>query len=429
MAEKIRVLIVDDNEDTRDGTRRLLEYEDNVEIVGFADNGQDAIYQVQQLDPHVVLMDINMPVMNGIDATQYLSREIPNSKVIIVSVQDDPNYMRSAMRAGAVDFVAKPISSDDMSIAIKNAFEQSLKERSTQHVVEAPKSPVSGPGLEKATGECKVISVMGTKGGVGKTTIAISLAVGLLRSGQNKKVLLIDSNTNSGSIAVTLNVRGQFNVVDVCYMTQEEELDAQQLDGLVVPHDSGIRILVAPNNPLESDPLPVNDFRTLINEIRPYFDYIVIDTAPFLDPALGITMQVADEIVVVATSIMPALKDTRILFTAIEQTVEREQAGEDARKDNITLVLNQFDTRFSRITPEQITNFLRHKIDAVVPFDMAAISAINNAVPLITMDERKSPAVAPIKELVNTLRMKMGQLDTAAAAEQKPRSGFFSFGG
>src|SRR5258705_9511171 len=122
MADKIKILIVDDNESTREGTSRLLEYEDNIEIVGFAENGLEAIDRVKELQPHVVLMDINMPQMNGIEATAQISQIAPRTKVIMVSVQDDSQYLKQAFRAGAVDFVAKPITSAELAQAIERAY-------------------------------------------------------------------------------------------------------------------------------------------------------------------------------------------------------------------------------------------------------------------------------------------------------------------
>ncbi len=120
--DRIKVLIVDDNDETRDGMRRLLEYEDDLEIVDFAENGMVAIEKVREHQPHVVLMDINMPVLDGLAATQRIRAESPRTQVVIVSVQDDANYMREAIRAGAADFVAKPINSDELAEAIRRAY-------------------------------------------------------------------------------------------------------------------------------------------------------------------------------------------------------------------------------------------------------------------------------------------------------------------
>src|SRR5678816_2532258 len=132
MADKIRVLIVDDNDDTRDGTRRLLEYEDNIEIVGFADNGQSAVDQARELKPWVILMDINMPVMDGLTATEIIKGELPSTQIIVVSVQDDAHYMRQAFQKGAFDFVAKPITSAELAHAIERASQEYQRARSSQ---------------------------------------------------------------------------------------------------------------------------------------------------------------------------------------------------------------------------------------------------------------------------------------------------------
>src|SRR5688572_994552 len=142
MAEKIRVLIVDDNDDTRDGTRRLLEYEDNIEIVGFADNGQSAVDQARELKPWVILMDINMPVMDGLTATEIIKGELPSTQIIVVSVQDDAHYMRQAFQKGAFDFVAKPITSAELAHAIERAYRQYLMDR--DRVAPPPSETVGG---------------------------------------------------------------------------------------------------------------------------------------------------------------------------------------------------------------------------------------------------------------------------------------------
>src|SRR5688572_3888114 len=172
MPEKIRVLIVDDNDDTRDGTRRLLEYEDNIEIVGFADNGQTAVDQARELKPMVILMDINMPVMDGLQATEIIKRELPATQIIVVSVQDDAHYMRQAFQKGAFDFVAKPITSAELAHAIERAFQEYKRV-----VAVAPLQPSQPTGVgrdqpdlrtgQRGDVDGSVISVMSFKGGVG----------------------------------------------------------------------------------------------------------------------------------------------------------------------------------------------------------------------------------------------------------------------
>ncbi len=102
--DKIKVLIVDDIADTRENLKRLLQFDQLIEVIGSARSGREAIELSQQLKPDVVIMDINMPDMDGITATEAIRRKVPYAQVVILSVQSDASYMRRAMLAGARDF-------------------------------------------------------------------------------------------------------------------------------------------------------------------------------------------------------------------------------------------------------------------------------------------------------------------------------------
>ncbi|TLN02291.1 response regulator transcription factor, partial [bacterium] len=96
---KIRVLIVDDVAETRENIRKLLQFENDLEVIGAANSGRQAVEQARSLKPDVVLMDINMPDMDGITATELIRQSNPAVQIVILSVQGDPNYMRRAMLA------------------------------------------------------------------------------------------------------------------------------------------------------------------------------------------------------------------------------------------------------------------------------------------------------------------------------------------
>src|SRR4029078_3031311 len=101
MADQIRVLIVDDIPETRDHLSKLLGFEPDIDVVGAAASGREAIEMASQLTPDVVLMDINMPDMDGIAATERLSAEVPTAAVLMMSVQGEADYLRRSMLAGA----------------------------------------------------------------------------------------------------------------------------------------------------------------------------------------------------------------------------------------------------------------------------------------------------------------------------------------
>src|SRR6185312_15198904 len=119
MADQIRVLVVDDIPETRDHLTKLLSFESDIDVVGAAASGREALEMATKLNPDVVLMDINMPDMDGIAATEQLSATVPSAAVVMMSVQGEADYLRRSMLAGAREFLVKPFSSDELSASIR----------------------------------------------------------------------------------------------------------------------------------------------------------------------------------------------------------------------------------------------------------------------------------------------------------------------
>ena len=116
---KIRVVLADDHTILRAGLQSLLNAQPDIEVVGEASNGTGTIQVVQELEPDVVLMDISMPGMNGLDATREVKRVCPAAKVLILTMHDDDAYLRQALRAGASGFVLKRAEDRDLLTAIR----------------------------------------------------------------------------------------------------------------------------------------------------------------------------------------------------------------------------------------------------------------------------------------------------------------------
>ena len=115
----MRVLIVDDHAVVRSGLRLLLNAEPDVDVVGEAADGLDALTLDRELEPDVVLMDLLMPGLNGIEATRSLLRERPEAKVLVLSMQDDPRYVREAFAAGATGYVLKEAADTEVVAAVR----------------------------------------------------------------------------------------------------------------------------------------------------------------------------------------------------------------------------------------------------------------------------------------------------------------------
>jgi pilus assembly protein CpaE len=191
---------VDDVSETRENVKKLLQFESDVDVVGIARTGKEAIQVSQELNPDVVLMDINMPDMDGIAATEAIRAKQPAVQVVILSVQSDQNYMRKAMLVGARDFLTKPPMGDELISAIRRAGEMARIEKSKSVQVQAVAASgnlnnLSGFGGPKG----KIVTVYSPKGGAGCTTLAVNLALTL--NNDDTRVALVDGNFQFGDVA------------------------------------------------------------------------------------------------------------------------------------------------------------------------------------------------------------------------------------
>ncbi|MFM7448297.1 MAG: response regulator [Leptolyngbyaceae cyanobacterium] len=115
----IRLLLVDDQSLVRQGLQAMLSLEEDIEVVGSAENGEIALQLVEQLQPHVVLMDLRMPVMNGKEATRLISQRFPTVKVLVLTTYDDDCDVQDSMRAGAKGYLLKDMPSEELAESIR----------------------------------------------------------------------------------------------------------------------------------------------------------------------------------------------------------------------------------------------------------------------------------------------------------------------
>jgi DNA-binding NarL/FixJ family response regulator len=121
--KKIRVLLVDDHPLVLDGIRSRLEHHETIEVIGEACNGEEALVLSQQRKPDVVVMDINMPVLNGIEAAIRFRDEFPHIKLLMLSMHDSREYITNVLKAGAKGYILKDVASSEMVAAIQMVYE------------------------------------------------------------------------------------------------------------------------------------------------------------------------------------------------------------------------------------------------------------------------------------------------------------------
>ncbi len=118
-SEKIRILVVDDHTLVREGFAKMLELEPQFEVLGQASSAREALEKTKALKPDIVLMDIKLPGINGIEATKMIKKEFPDIEVIILSMYDEEEYVMESVKAGATGYVLKDISQEELFSAIK----------------------------------------------------------------------------------------------------------------------------------------------------------------------------------------------------------------------------------------------------------------------------------------------------------------------
>jgi DNA-binding NarL/FixJ family response regulator len=122
MDDKHRVLIAEDHTLLRAGLRALLLQDPTLEIVGEADNGRDAIRAIAALKPHLVLMDLSMPGMNGIEAITDIKRRYPETRVLVLTIHKTDEYIHESLRAGADGYILKDATHDELRVAIRSVL-------------------------------------------------------------------------------------------------------------------------------------------------------------------------------------------------------------------------------------------------------------------------------------------------------------------
>lgn len=361
----IRVMLVDDIADTCDQLEKLLFFEKDIEVVAKAGNGREAVALARERKPDVILMDINMPEMDGIAATQAIIAENPSVQVIIMSVQGETDYLRKAMMAGAREFLVKPVGADQLYQSIRHVY------KIAPRVVPAA-SKVEPGYTSDDTPKGEVFAVFSPKGGVGTSTVAANLAIALRQVSQ-KRVALVDANLSLGDINVVLNLVSERTIVDL--IDRINDLDRELLESVLKTHPSQVKVLLAPPNPQTGELVTDEHLRAVLEAMRKEFDYVVVDTqSSFQDRALA-PLDLADRIIVLMTLEMTCIKNIK-LFMEVTELLGYPH-------EKMMLVLNKAHNRMN-LRVEDVENSIRHKVAlqiANAPQEVAL--SINDGVPII----------------------------------------------
>ncbi len=389
----ITILLVDDIAELRNSIRKLLSMESDFEVVGMAGTGHEGLALAKELKPDIIIMDINMPDIDGLQVTTRIINLLPETGIIIMSAQDDKSYIRQAMVAGAKAFLTKPSTMDELYHTVRAVYSRARPQAGPSSSSAARPRPAAQSPQDQRIRAGNIIVVYSPQGGAGCTTIAINLAAELTR--ENCRVLLVDANLQFGDVGVFLNLSVRSTMVDL--VEDVDDLDLEHFEDAITQHNSGLKVLMGPPRPELAEKVTSNPdaLPNILSKIRSEYDFIVVDTSLHLDDMALSLMDLATRIILVSTPTLQSVKNVRFVLDLFEKlTLSMEK---------ILLIFNRLpldpQLRKFAITPEKAQSFLKQPVHTIIPADEQMMSeAIRKGIPVV--GNKRDRDKSPVKELV-----------------------------
>lgn len=327
---KIRVALVDDEQHVIDLMKAQLSTDDRIEVVGVGFDGRDALRLANTLRPDVIVLDITMPNLNGIEAAARITSAFPSIAVIIATGNRGETFMRDSMRAGARDFLDKPIAASTLIEGIISA--------NSKRDPDAP-----------SRGFASVWAYYGAKANTGCSTLAVNTAVDLATLGYH--VLLVDLDTTAGDCARYLHQKLPDGPDAFTRLSQLATISAETVRPLVhaaalaVEPPLRIDTLMSPGQFGSLPPRAPAIIRELFDVLITLYDYVIVDLPPgrLFDAHVGVVLDFAERLMVVANAEESSLHAVKAITSTL--------ATSEFAFERLSLVLSgviaqsQFDAR------------------------------------------------------------------------------------
>ncbi|MBK5244586.1 MAG: AAA family ATPase [Eubacteriaceae bacterium] len=353
--KKIKVMIIGNNDNQIYEIKSFLE-NDAIAFVGFSKLGEIALEKTLSLNPQVIIILCNAEGSDALDMAQKIYVKLPGSNVIFLCDQMSVAIIDKAMFAGVRKVLQLPVDSETLieNIELVNQVEKSRYENSSQGV---------------SNRESKVVTVFGAKGGIGKTTIAVNVGAALAKMG--KKVVMIDAKLQFGDMNVFFNVDSKNTISDLTQGSDCGDIDA--IKRIMALHFSGVTILCAPKSPEYAEYVTVKNIDTIINTLRPYYDYIIIDTPPMFNDITMSAIENSNLVLLIAEPDISTLRNTKTSLSILDSLLQR---------DKTEIVINRVSN--GMISIKDIQKVLDVTIKNKVPLDLkTALTCHNKGIPLV----------------------------------------------
>lgn len=362
-----RVLFVDDEGQIRKLVQTFLQKHGY--IVTTANDGYDALREIRKERPHLVITDVTMPNLSGLELTRRLRAEASTARlpIIMLSARKQSDDILAGYAQGADEYVAKPVE-----LAVLSAKVELLLRRSQVAPVEA--------GVTAPRG--RVVAFLHGKGGVGTTTLAVNGAIALA-STMIYRVTLLDLSLEFGGAGVIMDLKPVRSLADLTNIPIPD-MDEAAFDMFVARHQSGIGFVTGSDRPERAELVTVPAVQHAIDRLRGISDYVAIDCpANFSQQTLAAIDQ-ADVIIVVTSAGLPSLKVTTDVLAVLEQLA--------VPRGRVLLAVDRVTQ--GGLDLDQTTRFLSRRPEILVPYSAQFEQAADDGEPLVATAPQSAAGLA-----------------------------------
>jgi pilus assembly protein CpaE len=381
MTEPIKTFIVLDSGINEAEIERTIPRSDDIQVVGMVHGIDDAWIRLHETASDLLIVACSAQSEPALTLIDNAVTERPRRPVIVLSYGSPNGFTRRVFAAGADDVVMLPVSSDELLFALQKAIARKA-------------GGLDSAGFSRAP----LVCILGPKGGTGKTLTSTNLAVALADYG--KSVALVDLDLQFGDVGLCLGLTPEQTIFDL--VRTGGSLDEEKLDGFLMTHSSGVKVLMAPSRPDHAAVVSVDFLREVYATLRQMVDYVVVDTPPGFTPEVIATIDNATTICLVGMLDALSLKNTKLGLETLDLM------GFPA--ENVKLILNRAKSRVG-ISDDDVVAIMGRRPDVFIPSDRDIPRALNEGRPIVSAKPTSEAAVA-FKNLAASLLL--GEPDTRA---------------
>ncbi len=387
----IRVLLADAESENREYSLNLLEGDPDIDVIGEAGRGHEVLEMLPELNPEVLIMDVNLADLDSLDVALEINLKYPSTGVILIAEEENMNLLKRAMQAGVREIMLRPLEPGELINGVKQVAKACRRTAESQkETVDFMKDTGGGSKHQQILKASQIITVFGNKGGVGKSIIAANLAVAAAARHKNE-VALVDLDLQFGDISLMMNINPRKTIAEL--MQESGELTSDLVDEYFYER-SGVKVLSAPHKPELGELVTSFGVETVLKICRQMYSYTIVDTPTFLDDTTLTALEMSDVVILLISLDIPTIKNIKKGIDILESLKMLPRTK---------LVLNRSSSLSVGLEPGDVEQVLGMKIAASIPSDFKiTVSSVNRGTPFLNMSP-KAPISRSIMELFDTI--------------------------